>query len=287
MKPSRFRYHRPKDLADAVALLSDLGDDAKLLAGGQSLVPMMNLRLARPEHLVDAGRIDSLRGVEESSGGVTIGAMTTQRQIERSELISRRFPVLAEAVRHIAHPPIRVRGTIGGSLAHADPAAELPAIATLLDAEITATGPRGERVIPAGDFFLGFLTTSLEPDEVLTSVRLPKWPDGAGWAFEEISRRHGDFALAGVAALVRRRNGSVESARIALFGVGATPIRAVEAEHLAAGRPSTPETWQELARAATERLDPPADVHSTAAYRKRVAAVLVSRALATAFERSR
>jgi carbon-monoxide dehydrogenase medium subunit len=263
-------------------MLSDLGEDAKVLAGGQSLVPMLNLRLARPAHLVDVARIPELRGIRESGDDITIGATTTQRDIERSDLIRQRYPIIAEAVSNIAHPPIRTRGTFGGSLAHADPAAELPAIALLLEAKLVATSKRGERVIPASSFFQTYLTSALEPDELLTEIRLPAMPGNSTWAFLEVSRRHGDFALVGVAALVGRSNGSVESARIALFGVGPTPLRAAAAESLAAGAKAGDGLWREMASAASPNLDPPSDLHGTAAYRRHVAEVLTFRALQAA-----
>lgn len=258
-------------------MLADLGEEAKVLAGGQSLVPMLNLRLARPAHLIDISALAELRGITQAPNGITIGAATTHRDIERSGMIAERYPVLRKAVSFIAHPPIRTRGTVGGSLAHADPAAELPAIALLLDAELVAMSPRGVRTIPARDFFQTFLTSALEPDEILSEVRLPKTT--GTWAFEEVSRRHGDFALVGVAALLQRNNGTVASAQLSLFGVGSTPIRATSAEALAAGKPAGEELWLEMAKAAGANLEPPADLHGTAAYRRHVASVLTLRAL--------
>jgi len=272
-------------VAEAVALLAEFGDEAKVLAGGQSLVPMLNLRLARPGHLIDIARIPSLRGVQEDGDGLRIGAVTTQRDIERSELVARKYPLLSEAIRHIAHPPIRVRGTVGGSLSHADPAAELPAVAVLLDAELTVVSKRGQRVIPAQDFFVSFLTSALAPDEMLTEIRLPAWPSDATWAFSEVSRRHGDFALAGVAAIVERDNSTVTGARIALFGVGATPLRTPDAEAIAVGKTIGDDLWRDVAASAAAALDPPSDLHGSSAYRKHLAEVLTLRALQSAAAR--
>ncbi|MGH7856247.1 MAG: FAD binding domain-containing protein, partial [Candidatus Binatia bacterium] len=236
MKPAPFEYHSASSLDEAVALLARLGDEAKIIAGGQSLVPLLALRLARPAHLVDLNRIDALSKIDAADGGLVIGAMVRQRAAERSGLVRERCPLLAAALPRIGHPAIRNRGTVGGSLAHADPAAELPAVALALEAKLVARSARGERILPASEFFVGHFTTALEPDECLVEIRFPAWPDGAGCAFEEASRRDGDFAMVGVAALLRvASGGDVADARIALIGVGGTAVRAVDAEALLRG----------------------------------------------------
>ncbi|HVX23254.1 MAG TPA: xanthine dehydrogenase family protein subunit M [Acidimicrobiales bacterium] len=287
MKPPPFEYHRPASVEGAVALLDDLGDDAKVLAGGQSLVPMMNFRLTSPAHLVDIGGIAELRGVRTGGDGLTIGAMTTHRDVERSAVVADTLPVLAEAVRWVAHPPIRARGTLGGSIAHADPAAELPALALLLGATVSAAGPAGPRTIPSSAFFEGFLTTSLGPGEVVTDVRFPHLPEGAGWGFVEVARRHGDFAMVGAGAVVSRRADTVAELRLVVFGVGGTPLRFTEVEEAAAGEPGTDATWRALAARAVAGLDPPSDLHGTAAYRRHVAGVLLEQVMGRAYEDAR
>ena len=223
MKPAKFDYYAPTTQDEALELLGQHGYDAKVLAGGQSLMPMMNLRLARPAVVVDINRVEGLSGIASDDGGVTIGAMTRQRQIERSSEVAERFPVISAAIPHIAHFQIRNRGTIGGSLAHSDPAAEIPALCLALNAEVTAASGSGERTIAASDFSLGLLTTALEPEELLTQVRLPSL-DGEGewrWGFREVCRRDGDFALCGAITLIRLDGNNVcQEARIAMFGVG-------------------------------------------------------------------
>ena len=230
MKPPRFEYAAPEKLDEAVALLSQHGDRAKILAGGQSLVPLLNFRLARPEMLVDVNRVTELAYVRPVQSSVAIGALTRQHTLERAEVIRTKLPIVAEACRLIGHLPIRHRGTVGGSLAHADPASELPAVMVALEAEMTVTRRGGRRTIPAEQFFTGMLTTALAPDELLTEVRVPGLPPRTGGAFIEIARRAGDFALVGIAALVTLDDaGRVSRARLALCGAGPTPIRAREA----------------------------------------------------------
>ena len=289
MKPPPFEYHAPESLPEALDLLARLGDDAKVLAGGQSLVPLLNLRLARPANLVDINNVQrELARLEPWDGGLRLGGLVRQRAAERSELVRQRNPLLAEALPLVGHPQIRNRGTIGGSLAHADPASELPAVATLLDAELAARSARRERTLRAEEFFVSYFTTRLEPDELLTEVRVPAWPSGAGWAFLEVSRRHGDFAMVGVASLVRLApNGSIGEARLAYTGVGATPVRARDAERELEGQPAAEDTYVAAAERAAQALDPQADVHATAAYRRHVAKVLTRRALALAVQRAR
>jgi len=277
MKPPAFEYLAPSSLDEALSLRARYGSDSVLLAGGQSLVPLLNLRLTFPSAVIDLGRVTELAGIRPLDGGVAIGAMTRQRSVERSELAAERSPLLVGAVRQIGHPAIRNRGTVGGSLAHADPAAELPAVAVALDAELVARSARGERTIPAADFFQGFLTTALAPDELLVEVRLPLQKGGS--SLKEVTRRHGDFALAGAAAAVTVEGGRIWDARVALMGVGQGPVRATEAEAALRGAEPGDAVLREAARRAAADLQPSSDVHATATYRRRVAEVLVRRAL--------
>jgi carbon-monoxide dehydrogenase medium subunit len=287
MKPPPFAYFDPRTLDEAVALLNEHGLDAKVLAGGQSLVPLLNMRLARPAVLVDLNRIDGLGYVRETNGAIAIGAMTRQRTAERSPLVREKLPLLHAATTFIAHPQIRNRGTVGGSLAHADPAAELPAVALALEAEFAVAGPNGARTVAAKDFFVTYLTTCLEPAEVVTEVRFPAQPERSGWAFVELSRRHGDFALAGVAATLTLDSGTISDARIALFGVGATALRASAAESMLRGQRPDDALFEEASRAAAEAIEEPlSDIHASAEYRRDLARVLTRRALTDAVARA-
>jgi carbon-monoxide dehydrogenase medium subunit len=288
MKPAPFEYHRADSVEHAVALLTDLGDEAKVLAGGQSLIPLMNFRLARPAHLVDINRLSELADVATADGWLEVGALVRQRHAERSATVLAEAPLLASALGQVGHPAIRNRGTVGGSLAHADPAAELPTVLRVLDGEVVARSSRGTRVIPSEALCEGFLTTSLSPDELLVSVRLPRWPPRSGWAFVEFSRRSGDFAIVGVAAAVTLRlDGQVDGARLALSGVGATPVRAAGAEALLTGVAPSPQAWAEAAARAAADIEPSSDIHGSAAYRRQLARVLTTRALAQAYDRAR
>lgn len=287
MKPAPFEYFAPTSVAEALALLAQHADDAKPLAGGQSLVPLMNFRLARPGVVVDLNRIPELQYIRAHDGGLAIGAMTRQRAAERDPLVRGRCPLLAEALPLVGHLAIRTRGTIGGSLAHADPAAELPAVAAALDAELVVRGPSGERVLKPDAFFLTYLTTTLEPTELLVEVRLPPWPSGAGWAFEELSRRHGDFAIVGVAAVLQLdQRGQVADTRLACIGAAPTPARARAAEEALRGQPATAESFRAAAELVVAALDPQSDVHASAEYRREVAKVLARRALQAALARA-
>jgi carbon-monoxide dehydrogenase medium subunit len=289
MKPPVFEYATPSSLAEACALLAAHEGDAKVLSGGQSLVPLLNMRLARPAVLVDLARIPNLDYVRADADGFAIGAMTRQRTVELSPLIRAQHPLLYAGILLIAHPQNRNQGTIGGSLAHADPAAELPALALALDATFQATGPTGERTIGAGDFFLTYLTTALAPTEILTAVRFPTLPKRTGWSILEVARRHGDFGLAGVVAIVGLApDGRIASARLVLFGVGATPIRAAAAEQMLMDQAGEPALFAAVgARAAADLDEPLTDVHATADYRRDLARVLTARALAEATTRAR
>jgi carbon-monoxide dehydrogenase medium subunit len=283
MKPPAFRYFAPDSLEEALALRAEHAEDSAVLAGGQSLMPLLNLRMAFPGTVIDLGRIGELAGIREWDGGVAIGAMTRQREAERSTLVRERVPLAARALPNVGHAAIRNRGTVGGSIAHADPAAELPAVALALDAEMVARTSGGERTIAAGDFFAGFLTTTLAPDELLVEVRLPGLPAGHGTAFVELARRHGDFALVGVAAaLALDGAGAIADARLVFIGVGGSPVRARDAEAVLRGSAPGEALFAEAAERAKEELDPPGDTHASAAYRRRVAGVLAQRALAEA-----
>lgn len=287
MKPAAFTYFSPSSLDQAVSLLADHAPEAKPLAGGQSLIPMMNFRLAQPRYLIDLNRIPELSYIREADGTLAIGTMTRQFEAERSELVGRTVPLLTEALRFTGHPTIRHRGTVGGALAHADPAAELPALAVALGAELVARGPAGTRTILAGEFFLGPLSTALAPDELLVEVRVPRLPPGTGWAFLELSRRHGDFAIVGVAAvLTLAPDRRIERASLALCGAGPKPIRAARAEAALAGSEPSEERFREAGEIAAQEIDPDSDLHASADYRRRVAAVLVRRALVQAHRRA-
>ena len=287
MKPPRFEYHRAGSVDEAVALLAEHADEAKVLAGGQSLVPLLSLRLARPGHLIDINRVADLAAVANGNG-LTMGSMVRHRTIERSAAVRAANPLLADAVRFIGHGAIRNRGTIGGSIAHADPAAELPAVLLALDGEVEARGARGTRTIAAAALFEGFLTTSLEPDELLTAIRVPGLPTGTGWSFQEFSRRSGDFAIVGVAATVRLDgNGTIAAARLAFSGVDQVPRRADAAESMLAGATPSDDLWKSAAHTAAMPLEPASDMHGSSAYRKHLAAVLAERALREAHERAK
>lgn len=286
MKPPVFDYHRPTSVDEAIAILDEVDDpdDVKVLAGGQSLMPMLALRLAQPEHVMDMNRVDELVGIRRTNGHLEIGAMTRQRAAENDPLVAKGCPLLTQALPLWGHAQIRNRGTLGGSIAHADPAAEFPTIATALDAEMVVRGPNGERTIPASEFFQGFLTTAIAPDEVLTAVRLPVL-EGARTAFEEVARRHGDFAMVGVAVAVVVDDGGITDARIAFAGVAGTPVRAHAAEELLKGEAPGSDALSAAAARAGSDLDPPSDVHATSAYRTHVASVLTRRALDNALNR--
>lgn len=289
MKPPSFDYYDPRTVEEVVSLLVEHRGEAKILAGGQSLMPLLNMRLARPGVIIDVNKVAGLDHIQEADGDLIIGAMTRQRAVERSELVQRLHPLLHAATLCIAHPQIRNRGTVGGSLAHSDPAAEYPAVAVALDAELRLVGPNGDRSVKAGDFFTTYLTTALEPDELLTEVRLPSRPERSGWSFLEVSRRHGDFALTGAAVTVTLDGGgSCSAARIVLFGVAPTPVRARDAEQLLIGEAPEERLFEQAGQRASDAIDEPlSDVHAPAQYRKYVAGVLTRRALSEAVGRAR
>lgn len=288
MKPAAFDYHRPHSVDEALALLAEHGYDAKLLAGGQSLVPAMNFRLAAPAVLIDLNRVARLDGLAEADGGVRIGAMVRQRVAERSPIVAARVPLLAETLPYVAHAQIRNRGTIGGTLAHADPAAEIPAVMLALDARFHLRAPGGTRIVSAGDFFTGLFGTALEAEEMLVEVQVPPMAPRTGWAFDEVSRRHGDYALAGLAATVTVDDaGRCQDARIALLSVSDGPVLAARATAALVGQEPTEAAIRAAAEAAArDDIDPPGDIHATPEYRRQLVDVLVRRVLPRAFARA-
>jgi carbon-monoxide dehydrogenase medium subunit len=289
VKPAPFEYHAPETADDAVALLAGVGDGAKVLAGGQSLVPMLALRLAFFEHLVDVGRIAEMKGIEHRDGALWVGAGTTQADVEASAAVASAVPLLAKATPLIGHFQIRNRGTLGGSIAHADPAAEYPAVALTLDATMEVVSKNGRRTIAARDFFDGFWSTSMEPGELLAGVTFPIWGGRCGFAVEELARRHGDFAIAGVTIGIELDdNDRVTRCAIGLIGLGSTPERAGAAEAAAADCPITDLEPEEVGRLAVADLESvPADQHGSSEYRRRVGAVMVARAWAAAAAEAR
>ena len=284
MKLSPVDYEAPGTVAEALDLLAEHEDEASVLAGGQSLIPLLALRLAQPAVLIDINGVAELSGVSTNDGWVTIGATTREYMAEESATIAELVPLLAAALPLIGHEAIRSRGTVGGSLAHADPAAELPAVAQALNAEFVVRGPSGERVVPAAEWFEGYLTTSRGPDELLTEVRFLAARPGTGTSFQEVARRHGDFAMVGLATSVTLNAGTITDARLAFAGVSDVPARATAAEELLEGERPTAELFDEAARVAAADIDPPSDLHGSAEYRKKVAAALVRRGLREAVD---
>jgi len=279
VKPPKFDYHAPRTLDEALALLTRYDGEAKILAGGQSLMPLLNFRLSRPAALVDLNRIPALAYIKEVDGSLRFGAMTRQRAIEFSPVVARRLPLLTEATRWVGHLPIRTRGTIGGSIAHADPSAEYPAVLTALDGEVVARGPKGERVLKPRDFFQTYLTTNLAADEILTEVRLPATPAGAGYAFEEFARRHGDFAIIGIAAVIVREGSRCTMARLATAGAGPIPVRLRAAEEILEREGLGDDALARAAAKAQELVQPDGDIHASADYRRHLTGVLTGRAV--------
>jgi len=281
MIPSKFDYRRPASLDEAVHILGNAGDDAKVIAGGQSLLPLLRLRLANPELLVDIGGLDELYGVRDEGDSLLIGARTTHYQLVNDPLIAEHCGLIGQAAGTVADPAVRHRGTIGGSLAHGDPAGDLPAVALALEATLTARGPAGEREISAADFFVDYLTTALQPAEILTGIRVPKL--GAwGYHYEKFHRTAQAWAVVGVAALARRSNGQVAEARIGLTNMGPVPVRATAAEAAAAGAQASRDALRSAATHADEGTEPPADLHGAPDYRRHLARVLTGRALEAA-----
>jgi carbon-monoxide dehydrogenase medium subunit len=285
VKPAPFEYFDPRTVDEAVALLERHGDDAKVLAGGQSLVPMLALRLARPAAVIDVNRVAGLDGLRQDGATLSVGALVRQRALER--WAAERAPLLGTAIRHVGHVAIRTRGTVAGSIAHADPASELPALLLCLDGSVVARSRRGTRTIAAREFFQGPLTTALAADELVTETRWTLPPAHAGWGFREMARRQGDFALVGVAAVVTLARGVVADARVAIFGAAPTPLRARETERTLTGQAVTAGVLADAAQRATAGLDAVSDIHAPAGYRVSVTRTLAARALADAAARAR
>jgi carbon-monoxide dehydrogenase medium subunit len=290
MKPAPFKYYAPATVDEALAHLAEHGWDAKVLAGGQSLVPMMNFRLAQPAVLVDLNNVAELFYIRPSrDGGLLVGAMTRQRQLEHDPLVAERAPMIHAALPKVAYPQVRSRGTFGGSIAHADPSAELVAASVALSGKFRLRSKRGERWVPAEEFFVGLVTTVLEPDELLVEIALPPLPSRSGWSFLEVARRHHDFALVGAAAVARLNGGGrCEEARLVFFSVGDGPVEARQAAGVLQGREPTAEAIGEAAETAGEAdVDPSSDINASAAYRRHLVKVLGRRALTQAFERAK
>ena len=281
MKPAKFDYFAPATLDEALELLEQHGAEAKVLAGGQSLMPMMNLRLVRPAVVVDINRVEGLSSIHAADGTISVGALTRQRDLGQSDVIRDAFPMLTAAISHIGHFQIRNRGTIGGSLAHADPAAELPALCTALDAEFFVADSGGEQTVPAAEFAIAPLITSLAPEQLLTEIRLPVLQgEGWRWGFREVSRREGDFALVGAVAMLRNdTDGVCHEARITMFAVGDAPARMPAAEASLVGRVLDDAARREAAALVSEAVTPGSDIHASSEYRKEVSAVMARRAL--------
>jgi CO/xanthine dehydrogenase FAD-binding subunit len=286
MKPAAFDYVAADSVDMAIASLAEAGGDAKIIAGGQSLVPMLNFRLLRPSILVDINRIPGLAYINEDKQAITIGALARHYQLETSAVIAKHLPVLSHAMTHVAHLAIRTRGTIGGSLSHADPAAELPMMALLLDAEIRVTSGKGQRKIAAKDFFLDALSVALADGEIVTEIALPKLPARTGWGFEEVARRSGDFALAAVAATLTLSDGAISHARIAMTGIGPTAKRAHAAEAMLAGQRLESGIVDKVIEAVRASVNPETDLHASSDYRRHLVGVLAGRALAAAWRRA-
>jgi aerobic carbon-monoxide dehydrogenase medium subunit len=284
MKPPPFSYHDPRTVADAVGLLGSL-ENAKLLAGGQSLMPMLNMRYVLPDHIIDLNRIDGLSYIRANNGTLDIGAMTRQRDIEFSDLVRERCPIMHEAICQVGHRQTRNRGTLGGSLCHLDPAAELVSLAAALDAKVTVAGKNGTRSVDFSAFPVAYMTPALEPDEVLTGATFPCWPAGHGYAFIEFSRRHGDFAIVSAAVLIEEdTNGKVTRASVTLGGMGPAPVRASEVERALVGETIEEKRMREICE-SLRKLDAIEDIHAPASYRQQLATVLPRRALLKAHER--
>jgi aerobic carbon-monoxide dehydrogenase medium subunit len=286
VKPAPFDYHCPGELAEAIAILQQHGDEAKVLAGGQSLIPLLSLRLSRFDHLVDLRAIDELRGVTAVDGSIRVGAMTTQAGVARSKDAAA-VPLLAKATSHIGHYQIRNRGTLGGSLAHADPAAEYPALAVAVDASLEVVGPAGSRRIPASDFFMSTWVTAMEPDEVLVAAHFPVWAGSCGWAVAEVARRAGDFAMCGAVCGVQLDGQRVSRAALALFGVDTVPSRARTIETAITGAVVDDLDLADIGAELAATLDPPDDLHASGEQRRRMAKVLVPQVLAAAIDEAK
>ncbi|RJG01419.1 FAD binding domain-containing protein [Noviherbaspirillum sedimenti] len=287
MKPPKFDYVRPQTLDEALAALAAAEGDGKIIAGGQSLMPMLNFRLLSPSVLIDINRIAELSFLEEQpDGALRIGALTRHHTLETSPVVKRLFPVLHDAMQFVAHLAIRNRGTIGGSITHADPAAELPMMMVLLDAEIILASPRGLRTVPAEEFFVASLTSAVEEDEIVIEISLPALPAQAGWAFEEVARRAGDFALAAIGVVMKVEDGIVTESRVGVMGVADTPMRVYDAETILFNQACDEQTLDDVVKAVREAVAPATDLHASSDYRRHLVGVLARRAVATAWRRA-
>ena len=287
MIPCEFEYHAPKSIPDALSLLSKLGDAAKLLAGGHSLLPMMKLRFAEPAHLIDLGKIAGLKGIAQVGNEIRIGAMTTENELIWSKLLAEKIPLLAETARLISDPQVRYKGTIGGDISHGDPANDHPAVMLALGASFVLTGPKGERVLPANGFFLDTFSTQMRPDEIMTQIRIPIPAAGTGWCYSKLKRKTGDFASAAAAVLLRMQGGSVADVQIALTNLGATPLKASAAEAFLRGKPLNDAAFAEAARLAMSICSPGEDQRGNAEYKTAMVGEMTHRALRMAQSRAK
>ena len=286
MIPAGFDYHAPRTVTEAIKLLGDLGPEAKLLAGGHSLLPMMKLRFAEPAHLIDLGRIPELRGIAQSGNEIHIGAMTTENDLLRSKLLAEKVPLLVEGASWIADPQVRYKGTIGGDISHGDPGNDHPALMLALDASFVLKGPKGERIVKADGFFLGLYSTLMEPGEILTQIRVPTPPTGSGWSYQKLKRKTGDFATAATAVLLQMKGKAVAKVGIGLTNVGATALKARAAEDYLVGKPIDETSLNEAARLAMSICDPTPDQRGDAAYKTAMCGEMTRRALEAAHARA-
>jgi CO/xanthine dehydrogenase FAD-binding subunit len=287
VKPAAFEYHRPRDISEALALLREIGDDGKILAGGQSLMPMMNFRLAEPAHLIDINFIGGLDYIRSENGAIKIGCLARQARVLSDPLIRQRCPLLAAALAHVGYEQTRNRGTICGSLAHADPAAELPAVLLTFDGSVTVRNSTRRRELPAREFFQSYLTTAVAGDEIVLEASFPEQPANSGSSFIEFARRFGDFAIVGVAAALTLANDEIADARIVLTGVSDKPWRERGIEEILIGKKPAPELFNQTAQGIAARIDPSSDIHASAAYRRSLANILTRRALGDAWSKAR
>lgn len=287
MKSADFQYHRPRKIEEALSLLQEYGEESKVLAGGQSLMPLMNFRVAQPGHLVDINFIDGLDYVRSEKGMIKIGCLARQSRVLNDSLIRQRCPLLADALSYVGYEQIRNRGTLCGSLAHADPAAELPAVLLALDGVVTVASTTAKREVVAGDFFQSYLTTCLSGDEMVLEASIPETPPNAGWSFTEFARRFGDFAIVGVAVLLARDQEKIADARIALTGVGDKPWREHSIEQLLVGQRVSADLFGKIGVEISRRINPGSDIHASESYRRSLATVLTRRALNDAWQKAR
>jgi CO/xanthine dehydrogenase FAD-binding subunit len=287
MKPPKFSYLRPNNLREALDMLAEYGEDAKIMSGGQSLIPLLNMRLSTPGYIIDIGRVAELKGIREEEDALVIGGMTRHVDVEKSALVQEKCPLLTEGIRWVGHNQIRSRGTIGGSIAHADPSAELPCMLTALRGEIVVVSSEEEMILSPEEFFLSYLLTTLEPNQLIKEIRFPKIKQGSGFAFEEFARRHGDFALVEVASVIElNHNGTIVDAKIALGGANSVPFIPEATEEFLIGKKPNDSILKEAAVLQLDELDPEGDIHGSKEYRRYLTGVLLERALNKAIERA-